>query len=132
MHKFCACFSDASPKYSNKLAPKVVDDQVKAAMDMWEGATNLKFIKKDSGKADIEIKFVYGVHGDDPRDPFDGRGETLAHAYFPITGGRRDIDGDIHMDDDENGHQWSPGCEERKYSYPPTPEEFDKTDESQL
>ena len=89
-------------KYSNKLAPTVVDEKIKAAMDMWEGATNLRFIKKYSGKADIEIKFVKGVHGDDPMDPFDGKGKTLAHAYFPVTGGRRDIEGDIHMDDDEH------------------------------
>ena len=62
-------------------------------MAMWEEATNLKFIEKDSGKVHIEISFVEGEHGDG--DPFDGPGGTLGHAYFPQFGG------DVHLDDTE-------------------------------
>ena len=78
---------------TDRLTQEGVDGQMKAAMAMWEEVTNLKFIKKDSGRVHIEISFVEGEHGDG--DPFDGPGGTLAHAYFPQFGG------DVHMDDTE-------------------------------
>ena len=45
--------------------------------------------------ANIEIKFVYGDHGDG--SAFDGRGGTLAHAFYPRGG-------NAHFDDSET---WS-------------------------
>ena len=48
-----------------------------------------------NGNADILIDFYSGDHGDG--SPFDGEGDTLAHAYFPE-------DGLLHVDNDE---RWS-------------------------
>ncbi|CAG2251876.1 MMP14 [Mytilus edulis] len=50
-------------------------------------------LKKYSGPVDIDIRFEKYWHGDN--NPFDGQGQTLAHAFFPQFGG------DAHFDDDE-------------------------------
>lgn len=59
---------------------------------LWSDATPLTFKEKQDGQADIDIKFVGTYHGD--RDPFDGVGNTLAHAFLPQYG-------DAHFDDEE-------------------------------
>ena len=61
---------------------------------MWSDVSALTF-SETSGTPDIEILFAARSHGD--RYPFDGRGNTLAHAYFPGSG----IGGDAHFDEDE-------------------------------
>ncbi|OTF77895.1 matrix metalloproteinase-16-like protein, partial [Euroglyphus maynei] len=52
------------------------------------------FQVKKEGRVHIDIRFVSGEHGDG--DPFDGPGNTLAHAYFPQYGG------DAHFDNEEH------------------------------
>lgn len=55
----------------------------------------MKFSRqRTTSKADIEIEFAKGAHGDG--DPFDGKGSTLAHAFFPQFGGN------AHFDEDED------------------------------
>lgn len=66
---------------------------MKKAFQIWADKTALKFQKKDSGTAHIDIRFETREHGDG--DPFDGPGGTLAHAFFPQYGG------DAHFDDQE-------------------------------
>ena len=81
-------------KQYNDHSLTINDDRVIAeALSLWERETNLKFVRSSSGKVHIEIRFEKGRHGDE--DDFDGRGGTLAHAFFPIYGG------DVHFDDDE-------------------------------
>lgn len=67
------------------------------AFEMWSQVSALTF-SETSAVPDIWILFAAGSHGD--RNPFDGPGSTLAHAYFPGSG----IGGDAHFDEDE---QWT-------------------------
>uniref|UniRef100_A0A915CUR5 Peptidase metallopeptidase domain-containing protein n=1 Tax=Ditylenchus dipsaci TaxID=166011 RepID=A0A915CUR5_9BILA len=64
---------------------------------VWQESHLLRFVlHRASRPVHIEIVFATGDHGDG--EPFDGRGQTLAHAFFPQFGGS------IHFDDDE---KWS-------------------------
>ena len=59
----------------------------------WQKYSGLKFqMASNSETADLKIKFQSKDHDDG--FPFDGRGATLAHAFYPTHG-------DIHFDDDE-------------------------------
>ncbi|XP_015277101.1 PREDICTED: matrix metalloproteinase-18-like [Gekko japonicus] len=70
---------------------------IQRAFKVWSDVTPLTFTRV-SGTADIEILFASRAHGDN--SPFDGRGGTLAHAYFPGSG----LGGDAHFDESE---KWS-------------------------
>ena len=75
--------------------------EVKEALDMawkvWADVIPIRFrgVRPDE-YADIEIEFHSYFHYDNY--PFDGRGKTLAHAFYPRWGG------DVHFDNDED---WS-------------------------
>ena len=63
------------------------------AFQDWQKFSGLKFEMASSAEtADLKIQFRSKDHGDGY--PFDGRGVTLAHAFYPRSG-------DIHFDDDE-------------------------------
>uniref|UniRef100_H2ZEY6 Peptidase metallopeptidase domain-containing protein n=1 Tax=Ciona savignyi TaxID=51511 RepID=H2ZEY6_CIOSA len=80
--------------YTPDLTRTETEAEIRAAFQLWEDNSGLRFSKVDNRqKADIEIKFAAGAHGDG--DPFDGKGQTLAHAYFPSSGG------DAHFDEAE-------------------------------
>lgn len=70
-----------------------VDSQIEKAFKIWSQVAPIDFVVKKEGRVHIDIKFANGEHGDG--DPFDGPGNTLAHAYFPQYGG------DAHFDDQE-------------------------------
>lgn len=59
---------------------------------LWSDVTPLTFKEKLEGQANIDIQFEGTHHGD--RYPFDGVGNTLAHAFLPQNG-------DAHFDDEE-------------------------------
>ncbi|NXI89575.1 MMP7 protein, partial [Psophia crepitans] len=84
--------------YTPDLPQKKVDDAIKRAFEVWSDVTPLQFQRIYRGHADIVIGFARGEHGDGY--PFDGRGNTLAHAFAPGEG----LGGDAHFDDDEH---WS-------------------------
>jgi uncharacterized protein YraI len=62
-----------------------------------------------SGDAEINISWYSGNHGDG--SPFDGPGNILGHAYFPLPY-LGSLAGDVHLDDDETwvvgqpAHPW--------------------------
>ncbi|XP_005378043.1 PREDICTED: stromelysin-2 [Chinchilla lanigera] len=81
--------------YTRDLPRDAVDSAVEKALKVWEEVTPLTFSRIHEGEADIMISFAVREHGD--FYPFDGPGESLAHAYPPGPG----FYGDVHFDDDE-------------------------------
>ncbi|XP_071945158.1 stromelysin-1-like [Antedon mediterranea] len=81
--------------YTRDFSRSLVDQEIDRAFKVWSDVTNLNFRKVSAGNCDIIVLFAKEEHGDG--HSFDGRGGTLAHAYFPGPG----IGGDAHFDDDE-------------------------------
>ncbi|KAG8523178.1 Matrilysin, partial [Galemys pyrenaicus] len=86
--------------YTADLPPVTVNWLIEKAFNMWSKEVPLSFRRVKWGIADIMIRFVRREHGD--LYPFDGPGNTLAHAYFPGPG----LGGDAHFDEDEH---WTSG-----------------------
>lgn len=92
---------------SPTLHPRLVRLILSYALKVWSDVTPLRFHRIDpssygpSPQIDINITFATGYHEDGYA--FDGRGGTLAHAFFP---GNGDLAGDTHFDD---GESWSYG-----------------------
>ncbi|KAH3887079.1 matrilysin-like [Dreissena polymorpha] len=82
-------FSRQLPQDSQRRA-------ISNALRKWSDVTPLTFSETTAADADILINWVWGDHRDG--SPFDGRGGTLAHAFFP---GDSDISGDTHFDEQE-------------------------------
>ena len=69
-------------KFSRQEMPKeLVNESLRRAFHVWEKYADITFEWQECGVPDIEIRWEVGDHGDG--DPFDGRGGTLAHAFFP-------------------------------------------------
>ncbi|CAL4191698.1 unnamed protein product, partial [Meganyctiphanes norvegica] len=69
------------------------------AFKLWQGNSGLTFQEVNASSTDhvdINIDFVTKDHGDPY--PFDGKGQTMVHAFYPGSG---EISGDLHFDDDE-------------------------------
>ncbi|XP_042538943.1 stromelysin-2 [Dipodomys spectabilis] len=81
--------------YTPDLPRQVVDSAIEKALRVWAEVTPLTFSRMYAGEADIMISFAVREHGD--FYPFDGPGNSLAHAYPPGPG----FYGDVHFDDDE-------------------------------
>uniref|UniRef100_A0A4W5NZY9 Matrix metallopeptidase 25a n=1 Tax=Hucho hucho TaxID=62062 RepID=A0A4W5NZY9_9TELE len=96
-----------SPSLSPSLRPELVDLILTYALRVWSNPTPLNFqLLRPSRdhpdqEGDLRVSFTSSYHEDGY--PFDGRGGTLAHAFFP---GTADMAGDTHFD---NGESWSYG-----------------------
>ncbi|KAK5850778.1 hypothetical protein PBY51_001625 [Eleginops maclovinus] len=91
-----------SPSLSPGLHESLVDNILTHAFKAWSDAAPLNFHRLQSDRrgaateGDIRVTFARMLHDDGY--PFDGKGGTLAHAFFP---GRDVVAGDTHFDDDE-------------------------------
>ncbi|XP_010865467.2 matrix metalloproteinase-17 [Esox lucius] len=96
-----------STSRSSSLYPELVDNIITHALRVWSSKTPLNFHQLLSSRdhpnkeGDIRVSFQSSYHEDGYS--FDGRGGTLAHAFFPGMGA---ISGDTHFDNDE---LWSYG-----------------------
>ena len=63
------------------MTPELISKTIKAGLQKWSFAADLVFTELKEGEADIMIKFTAGDHGDNYH--FDGRGQSLAHAFYP-------------------------------------------------
>jgi len=86
--------------YFYNFSPDLTESQIRRitarSFQFWSNVTGLTF-SEQSESGDIVIAFGNRTHSDDREEcgaPFDGRGGTLAHAYFPPVGR-------LHFDDDE-------------------------------
>ncbi|XP_031341038.1 matrix metalloproteinase-2-like, partial [Photinus pyralis] len=66
------------------------------ALEVWSKHSRLTFTEVNSDRADILVYFHTYEHGDN--FAFDGKGQILAHAFFPGSG----RGGDAHFDLDES------------------------------
>ncbi|XP_047021262.1 matrix metalloproteinase-25-like isoform X1 [Helicoverpa zea] len=77
---------------SSTLPKSRVEKWMAAGLEVWAPHGNLRFYPVDEGRADIQVTFFRGDHGDGY--PFDGQGHVVAHAFPPPHGA-------MHFDDDE-------------------------------
>ncbi|XP_048868879.1 matrix metalloproteinase-25-like [Brienomyrus brachyistius] len=86
------------PSPSSKLNPQLVQQLLSQAFRVWSDVIPLNFhYKRDlKEEGDIRVYFASGFHQDGY--PFDGKGGTLAHAFFPSN---HEMAGDTHFDNDE-------------------------------
>ena len=66
------------------LSRNSIEAEIKKAFDLWQKYGNIRFKETSAEKADILVKFASRCH----KDPFcfDGKGGTLAHAFYPYPG----------------------------------------------
>ena len=89
-------------EWTADLSQADVRAAVQQAFGLWAAVTDLTFAEAAAGQTgDIVIRFVTGEHGD--RNPFDGPGRILAHAFYPPPNAGS-LAGDTHFDDAET---WS-------------------------
>jgi hypothetical protein len=94
------------------LTPKIEENaernEVTRAFLEWARYTNLDFSAGGDPFASrtISVLFARGPHGDPY--PFDGRGNVLAHTFYPAPPNDEPIAGDMHLDADEN---WQIGAD---------------------
>ena len=85
-------------RWPSNIDPHMIRSELSRALSLWASVSRLTFKEvRRTSEADIVISFLSGPHGDDYA--FDGPGNILAHAFFPMKG--VSLGGDAHFDADE-------------------------------
>ncbi|CAH0702051.1 unnamed protein product [Spodoptera exigua] len=85
---------------SSTMNKSRVEEWMEVGLGIWAPHGDLRFSRIEEGRADIQVSFVSGDHGDG--FPFDGPGHVVAHAFPPPHGA-------MHFDDEET---WGDNPEE--------------------
>lgn len=90
----------------SKLDCGAAYETVRGAVEAWDAVSGVTLNEVPSN-GDIRIGWFAGDHGDG--NPFDGPGNVLAHAFFPMSW-IGEIAGDLHFDDSETWVIGTPGA----------------------
>jgi hypothetical protein len=87
--------------FTGRLSPEQVKAEFGKAMAEWSRYVKVRFsaARSITDRKTIHVMFGTGDHGDGY--PFDGRGRTLAHTFYPSPPNPEPVAGDMHLDDDE-------------------------------
>uniref|UniRef100_Q029Q8 Peptidase M10A and M12B, matrixin and adamalysin n=1 Tax=Solibacter usitatus (strain Ellin6076) TaxID=234267 RepID=Q029Q8_SOLUE len=98
---------------TDQLDPATSRSEIERALREWTRYANFTFSPalQQGANRTIDILFARGTHGDGY--PFDGRGGTLAHTFYPAPPNPEPIAGDMHLDGDE---PWAVGTNVDLYS----------------
>lgn len=100
-------------RYPSRVPADEALQAVEAALAEWSRWVRVDFRQSGNPSAarHLNLLFAGGAHGDP--FPFDGRGRTLAHTFYPAPVNAEPVAGDMHFDDDEN---WQIGTDTDIYS----------------
>jgi hypothetical protein len=92
---------------TEKLPEATARTEMERALNEWQRYSGVRFSAGDraDGLRTIAIRFARRDHGDGY--PFDGRGATLAHTFYPSPPNSETLAGDMHLDGDE---EWRVGA----------------------
>ena len=98
---------------TGQLDPVTSRSEIERALREWTRYANFTLTPAAQQGANraVDILFARGAHGD--AYPFDGRGGTLAHTFYPAPPNPEPIAGDMHLDGDE---PWAVGTTVDLYS----------------
>ena len=100
-------------RQSTRIPRDVLLSEVERALRAWSRVVRVDFRQGGTPNSlhHLNLVFAAGPHGD--AFPFDGRGRTLAHTFYPAPVNAEPIAGDMHFDDDEN---WQVGTDTDVFS----------------
>uniref|UniRef100_A0A6A7FZF8 Matrix metalloproteinase-2-like n=1 Tax=Hirondellea gigas TaxID=1518452 RepID=A0A6A7FZF8_9CRUS len=81
---------------SRKISENEIILNLDQAFKLWSDVSKLQFIRVHPERTDIDISIGFYTEWHNDQYPFDGPGQTLAHAFYPGSGG------DVHFDDSED------------------------------